>query len=409
MQGPVKEIKNRIQEEFSRFHNLLDRRQEKLNTKLDKCLNSQNQDKLNLIKFENATEIDSIDTPPPSQLSLLQFIAEDIPNNIADKKPQFFEIKFLFHKDAVEKEIEQCGDIVMEKLAELDTPPQTPQEEQYPPLYNFPSPIVKQESVHDFCDCSEFLKRNTLQNMCSHHTEPTSTSLRQEVVQEKIQTHFEVISNLMGNKLRKGDVWCLVSCSWFRKWRQYASSELANESEDMNPGPIDNSDILGPNGLLKKDLVQNVDYKLMPDTAWKLLCKKFGSASSAIRRWVVEYGAYRKTERVEVYLLALNCKINSKEKNTDKVVHMSRMANFHNLDNQVKQNFKLPSETVLEVSYLTKKNEWQTLDKFAQTPQEMGMFDGQHIKINVNKDTSKSRARKSRGLETSMSKKARSI
>ena len=62
MQGSVKEIKNRIQEEFSRFHNLLDRRQEKLTTKLDKYLSSQNQEKLNLVKFENATEIDSIDT-----------------------------------------------------------------------------------------------------------------------------------------------------------------------------------------------------------------------------------------------------------------------------------------------------------------------------------------------------------
>ena len=88
------------------------------------------------------------------------------------------------------------------------------------------------------------------------------------------QTHFEAVSNLMDNKLRKGDVWCLVSCSWFKKWRQYASSEIASKSDDMNPGPIDNSDILGPSGLLKKDLVQNVDYKLMPDTAWKLLYKE---------------------------------------------------------------------------------------------------------------------------------------
>ena len=402
MQGPVKEIKNRIQEEFSRFHSLLDRRQEKLTTKLDEYVNSQNQENWNLIKFENSTEIDSIDTPPPSHLSVLQFIAEETPNSIVDKKPQFFEIKFLFHKDAVEKEIEQCGDIVMEKLAELDTPPQTPQEEQYPPLYNCPSPVVKQESTHDFCDCKEVVKRDTLQDLSRDRTESVSTPLRQE-------THFEVVSNLIDSKLRKGDVWCLVSCSWFRKWRQYASNELASESDDMNPGPIDNSGILGPSGLLKKDLVQNVDYKLMPDSTWKLLCKKFGSTSSAIRRWVVEYGAFRKTMRVEVYLLALNCQINNKEMKTDKVVHMSRMANFHNLGNQVKQNLKLPSETVLEVSYLTKNNEWQTMDDFAQTPQEIGIFDGQQIKINVKKDTSKGRVRKSSGLETSMSKKARSI
>lgn len=410
MQGSVKEIKNRIQEEFSRFHNLLDRRQEKLTKKLDKYLSSQNQEKLNLVKFENATEIDSIDTPPPSQLSLLQFIAEETPNNIVDKKPQFFEIKFLFHKDAVEKEIEQCGDIVMEQLAELDTPPQTPQEEQYPSLYNFPSPVVKQESLHDFCDCKEVMKKKkTLRNLSSQRTAAISTPLREEVVQETTQTHFEAVSNLMDNKLRKGDVWCLVSCSWFKKWRQYASSEIASKSDDMNPGPIDNSDILGPSGLLKKDLVQNVDYKLMPDTAWKLLYKKFGSTSSAIRRWVVEYGAFRKTMRVEVYLLALNCQINNREKTTDKVVHMSRMANFHNLENQVKQNLKLLSETVLEVSYSTRKNEWQTLDDFTRTPQEMGMFDGQQIKVNVKKETCKSRVRKCSGLETSMSKKARSI
>ena len=158
MQGSVKEIKNRIQEEFSRFHNLLD-------SLTGKVLNHEVRQILELVKIKKSWTLWSIrkcdrnrfDWHASSQpaLASCMFIAEETPISISlTKSRNFSQINNgpSFHKDAVEKEIEQCGDIVMEQLAELDTPPQTPQEEQYPSLYNFPSPVVKQESLHDFCE-----------------------------------------------------------------------------------------------------------------------------------------------------------------------------------------------------------------------------------------------------------------
>ncbi|KAI6656629.1 serine/threonine-protein kinase kinY-like [Oopsacas minuta] len=409
MKGTVKEFKNLIEEEFNRFHSLLDRRQHALTTKLDEYINLQNQEKeLNLIKFENSTEIDSIETPPPTQLSILQFIAEETPIKYVDKKPQFFEIKFQIQKGPVEKEIEQCGEILMEQLAELDTPPQTPQEENYPLPYNFPSPIIKQEveeRSNEFCSCNceDVAPMPTQPKLNSWFDELKSTPQEQEMVQEK--SHYDVIMDLMDSTLRKGDIWCLVSCSWFRAWRQYASNKLVSES----PGPVDNLDLLNTNGILKKNLVQNVDYKLVPESAWRLLLEKFGSKSSVIRRWVVEYGSFRKGLRVEVYLLALNCQINNKEDKQNKVVQMSRLANFSNLETQLKQNVKFLNKAPLQFSYRNHVNEWKVLDDLKLSPQAMGMLDGQQIKVDVKRNNCKSRVRTSNGLDTSFSKKGKFV
>ena len=422
MEVTVKELKNLIQVEFSQFHNLLDRREETLTTKLDEYLNSQNKEKeLNVIKFENTTGVSSVDTPPLSKLSILQFIAEDIPNSVIDKKPQIFEIKFQIHKGPVEKEIEQCGEIVMEQLAEMttvicDTPVSTPQQETPPADTSTSWGKVKQEMLESlsesnnarFCSCSHEdvspVDMSPQPNVNSWCEEPLPK--HEETVQH--ESHYEVITNMMNKDLKRGEIWCLVSCSWFKKWRFYASNKSAYNSQTLHPGPIDNSNLFCTTGLVKKGLVHNVDYRLVPEPAWKLLIDKFGTKGTAIRRWVVEYGSFHKSTRVEVYLLALNCQILNGKSKEDRVVHMSRMANFHNLETQVKQSLNLNAKTSFSVSYKTDKEKWNKLEDFNANPQILGMFDGQHIRVEIQQgNKSKNRVRLSNEVHEYHSKKAK--
>ena len=422
MEVTVKEFKSLIQEEFSKFHSLLDRREQTLTTKLDEYLNSQKQEKeLNVIKFENTTGVSSVDTSPPSQLSVLQFIAEDSPNNFIDKKPQIFEIKFQIHKGPVEKEIEQCGEIVMEQLAELstvihDTPVNTPQQETPPADTNISWGKIKQEMLETPCESTN--ERSS----CSHEevspmdasAQPNANSWCEEPLPEhqeetvQQESHYDAITNMMNKVLKRGDIWCLVSCSWFKKWRLYASNKPAYNLQSLHPGPIDNSNLFCTSGLVKRGLVHNLDYKLVPEAAWKLLIDKFGANGTAIRRWVVEYGSFRKSTRVEVYLLALNCQILNGENKENKVVHMSRMANFYNLETQVKQSLNLNAKTSLNVSYKTDRGEWNKLDDLNANPQVMGMFDGQQIRVEVQqRNGCKNRVRMSNEVNARHNKKAK--
>ena len=414
----MKEFKNLIQKEFSKFHNLLDRREETLTTKLDEYLNSQNQEKeLNVIKFENTTGVSAVDTIPLS----LQFIAEDSPNNLIDTKPQIFEIKFQIHKGPVEKEIEQCGEIVMEQLAEsntvnCDTPVSTPQQESPPADNNTNWGKVKQEASD-----SSYEFNNDRFCSCSHEdvspmemaTQPPSNSWCEEPLPEhkenvQQESHYDVITSMMNKVLKKGDIWCLVSCSWFKKWRLYAGNKSVYNLQSLHPGPIDNSNLFCTTGILKKGLVHKVDYKLIPESAWKMLIDMFGAKGTSIRRWVVEYGSFRKNTRVEVYLLSLNCQIINGDSKEDKVVHMSRMANFHNLETQVKQSMNLNPKTSLNISYKTDKDNWIKFEDFNVNPQSMGMFDGQQIRVVVHSgNNSKNRLRISDEAHVHHSKKAK--
>lgn len=105
------------------------------------------------------------------------------------------------------------------------------------------------------------------------------------------------------------DIWFLVSLDW---WKQF--QEASQSLHAPLPGPIDNTGLFsaltpqmeGAGLPLKSNLLDKVDYELIHEDGWELLCKKFGCLEGhAIRRSVVEQGIFQKILKVEVELIRL--------------------------------------------------------------------------------------------------------
>ena len=77
---------------------------------------------------------------------------------------------------------------------------------------------------------------------------------------------------------------------------------------------------------LKEDLMEELDYSLVPEEGWVKLVEWYGMApgSRPIARKVVEYGVYMKHLRVEVYLLEFKLAVHP-EPNKHTIKEFSRV------------------------------------------------------------------------------------
>ncbi|XP_011409400.2 PREDICTED: ubiquitin carboxyl-terminal hydrolase 15-like, partial [Amphimedon queenslandica] len=95
----------------------------------------------------------------------------------------------------------------------------------------------------------------------------------------------------MKQRLVKDDIWCLVSCHWFEKWTKFIDIALKAGTDGCNksshPGPVTNFTLIkfinfqAPK--LKKDLAENLDYKLIPEIGWDLLIQWYGISEKSMR------------------------------------------------------------------------------------------------------------------------------
>ncbi|PSN47889.1 Ubiquitin carboxyl-terminal hydrolase 15 [Blattella germanica] len=90
-------------------------------------------------------------------------------------------------------------------------------------------------------------------------------------------------------------------------------------ASDDHPGPIDNTSLFNEDGSgnIKENLVDELNYVLVPSESWELLSRWYGTIDekTAIPRKVIEYGVFIKHCKVEVYLLELKLCKNFKMEN----------------------------------------------------------------------------------------------
>lgn len=86
---------------------------------------------------------------------------------------------------------------------------------------------------------------------------------------------------------------CLISCHWFEKWSKFIHIALNVGIDGINdsshPGPVTSFMLIKfalPNFRpmrLKKNLVEDFDYKLIPEIAWDLLIQWYGISEKSTR------------------------------------------------------------------------------------------------------------------------------
>ena len=193
--------------------------------------------------------------------------------------------------------------------------------------------------------------------------------------------------------LHSGEKWYLVHIRWFKQWKRFVGYDNWDKSqageEVARPGPIDNS-ILLDNGKLRRHQVDEIDYKLVPEDAWKKLASWYGVSpdSVAISRRVVEYGKFVKQCKVEIYPLELKACLYPKE-NEFKIVRISRCDTIRVLENKIRKVFSIEANKVVRVYNRYMTYTYELIKDLNQEAQDVGLFDGQCVLLEVqNQDAS---------------------
>ena len=90
--------------------------------------------------------------------------------------------------------------------------------------------------------------------------------------------------------------------------------------------------------------MDEIDYKLVPEEAWRKLVSWYGSVEgSEIRRYVVEYGKFVKQCKVEVYPLELKACVYPRE-NEFKSVTLSRCDTIQTLVRKIRDVYNISND-----------------------------------------------------------------
>lgn len=82
------------------------------------------------------------------------------------------------------------------------------------------------------------------------------------------------IDQLKNEPLALGQTWYLVSAQWLAKWYAACSGVPSKSGALVTEamlGPVDNSALFSSPGKLKITILEETDYEVLPEAAWKLL------------------------------------------------------------------------------------------------------------------------------------------
>ncbi|KAH1075257.1 hypothetical protein J1N35_027585 [Gossypium stocksii] len=166
------------------------------------------------------------------------------------------------------------------------------------------------------------------------------------------------LRNESERNLKEGNLYFVISSSWFRKWERYVGIDgdenlIGNQSSDsrhingtssvvaQRPGPIDNSDIIengsdsdgkGNDIQLRRMLMEGQDYVLVPQGVWEKLRGWYKGGPELPRKMILQ-GVYHKKFDVEVYPLCLKL-IDSRDE-SQSTIWLSRKASLTELFQKV--------------------------------------------------------------------------
>ncbi|MBA0657221.1 hypothetical protein Goklo_009524 [Gossypium klotzschianum] len=166
------------------------------------------------------------------------------------------------------------------------------------------------------------------------------------------------LRNESERNLKEGNLYFVISSSWFRKWERYVGIDgdenlIGNQSSDSRhingassvvaerPGPIDNSDIVedgsdsdgkGNDIQLRRTLIEGQDYVLVPQGVWEKLHGWYKGGPELPRKMILQ-GVYHKKFDVEVYPLCLKL-VDSRDE-SQSTIWLSRKASLTELFQKV--------------------------------------------------------------------------
>ncbi|XP_060594209.1 ubiquitin carboxyl-terminal hydrolase 15-like [Ruditapes philippinarum] len=202
-----------------------------------------------------------------------------------------------------------------------------------------------------------------------------------------VDTQKSFVANQLQKPLIKGETWYIIDVKWSKQWKSYVGYESWDNynvgEESAHPGPIDNTPILQEGtGKLKEHLIDDLDYKLVPEECWEMLLSWYGilGGQEPLPRKVIEEGVYSKSLKVEVYLWHLKICDNSKP---DDVITktFSRGDTIRNLEEVMRSEFSISNDKEVRLWNRYMTNMYEQLKNKDNTLMEAGLYLNQVILI----------------------------
>ncbi|KAK3768270.1 hypothetical protein RRG08_031063 [Elysia crispata] len=218
----------------------------------------------------------------------------------------------------------------------------------------------------------------------------------------ELETQKSIIGDYLKETLKKDEFWYLVDVRWFKQWKKYVGYDQWDThsmgDQSVHPGPIDNSSLfMQDTKTLKEDLVDELDYILLPKEGFEKLASWYGTipTQEPITRKVIEQGVYVKHCKVEVYLMELKLCENSDTTNV--FAHLfSRADTIAMIEKVMRERFSIADSKEVRLWNRYMSNTYEHLSKMDVTLQNAGLYPGQVIVVEIkNEDGSWPRQQKS--------------
>ncbi|GFR98798.1 ubiquitin carboxyl-terminal hydrolase 15, partial [Elysia marginata] len=216
-----------------------------------------------------------------------------------------------------------------------------------------------------------------------------------------LATQKSIIGDYLKEQLKKGEAWYLIDVWWFKQWKKYVGYDQWDThsmgDQSVHPGPIDNTSLLHQEKMiLKEDLVDELDYVLLPKEGFEKLASWYGTVpgQEPIIRNVIEQGVFVKHCKVEVYLMELKLCENSDTTNV--ISHLfSRADTIATIEKVMREHFSIADSKEVRLWNRYMSNTYEHLSNMGNTLQNAGLYPGQVIVIEVqNEDGSWPRQQK---------------
>lgn len=194
------------------------------------------------------------------------------------------------------------------------------------------------------------------------------------------EINLDDIPKMVARPMRKGESWYLVDAKWYDQLLKF----IGDGEHSSNPGPIDNIKLFdranNDSWELRDQLEEEVDYKFLPEEAWKLLIDYFGIKDErhTIKRWVIEEGGNVTFCVVEIYLTELKLRLWEK---TSKVIEnqYSRVTRLYDLEEDMKRIFDVDPTRATRIHHLD--TVLDTSDD--KTLADVSLFNGQTVVLEL--------------------------
>ena len=144
--------------------------------------------------------------------------------------------------------------------------------------------------------------------------------------------------------------WSLIEMKWFDHWKAYVNFDGSGDgtlssTDSTPPGEIDNSPLCEVHTELRRDIVENVDFVLMPEKVAATLFEIFGGGPR-LDRSVTNHGSvYAPLFKIDLYPIRFQCQCITNSGTEEDTLYFSEKQDVDIVMDMIRRRFKVRTDS----------------------------------------------------------------